>query len=297
MINRAAIRVVTFITFSISVIASPQQSSPPDSRPSRLEVTECEGVNNCTTWTFIQANGKMQGIASWEAGEESGEQAVLDVQYVTATQIKLTRTDIRGPKQGLTATYTGTVHNKQIGGEFTSEFNGQDQSGNWYWVFDDDSIPSLPAEMHYCAPGSDCITMHLLQGRYVWQNNRGRGVWTVRTWTRKKLSLDRVDVSGFTGYYTGDVLNNHLENVMTSNRPFTPDWKPGPDTTYGNVLFAWGTELNTLPGDGGIIPVGTAGPTSNITGADIVQGIKTFHDAVEALQTIRSWLPASNDNQ
>lgn len=256
-------------------------------------VTECEGVNNCTTWTFIRANGKMQGIANWETGEEAGQQAVLDIQYATDNQIKITRIDIKGPKQGRTTTYTGTLHGKQVGGEFTSEFNGQTHSGNWYWVFDDDSIPSLPVEMHYCAPGSDCISMHLLRDHYVWKNNRGRGVWTVRTWTRRKLSLERVDVSGFTGHYTGDIVNNHLENIMTSNRPFTPDWKPGPDTTYGNVLFAWGTELNTLPGDEGIVPLGTAAPMSNST----VRAVKPFHNGVEAFDTIRRGFLQRKDTQ
>jgi len=63
---------VVSLTLSVSFIASPQQSAASDSRPSRLEVTECEGVNNCVNWTFINKGGKMRGIASWESGEEAG---------------------------------------------------------------------------------------------------------------------------------------------------------------------------------------------------------------------------------
>jgi hypothetical protein len=248
-------------------------------------------VNNCVNWTFINKGGKMRGIASWESGEEAGEEAVLEVDTLSGNEITISRTDVKGPKQGQTITYTGRLHGKQVGGEYSSEFNGHNDSGNWYWVCSkDDSRAgpvSLPSEMHYCVPGSDCISMHLYQGRYVWHSRRGSGQFTVSSFTRKRLTLDRVDVSGFTGHYTGEIVGKHLENVVSSGHPFTPDWRPGEDTSNRTTLFAWGSELNSIPGDEGVLSAGVIGPGTiqpgrtnssaqggpelNITGADIVQ--------------------------
>lgn len=231
----------------ISGITSPAVAQQNSRQPQKIAVTECEGVNNCTTWTFMNTGTQMVGSAKWPDGEES----VLQVDKATNSEITITRTDITGAKQGLSATYKGTIHGKNVGGEFTSSYNGQADSGNWYWVFDSPSSTSLPVEFHFCGQG--CFSLHLING--VYKTTDGQGTWKVEPFDGKTLKLDRQDPSGFVGYYKGDLLNGRVVNITTGSRPFTPDWKPGPDTRYNNVLMTYGPELNSIPGDGGVSPL------------------------------------------
>lgn len=286
MPNRFTSRVS--FAFLFAALANPCLSQNNPSRPTKVAVTECEGVNNCTTWTFMRVNNKMKGFAKWSTGEE----AVLEVESASNSQVSISRTDVTGSKQGLTASYTGVVHGRNVGGEFTSEYNGKTRSGNWYWVDEDDQAASLPVEMHFCGQG--CFALHLVNGRY--QTTDGRGIWTVRQFDGKTFALDRADASGFVSYYKGDVLNNHLVNIVTGQRPFTADWRPGPDTRYNNVILAWGTELNAVPGDGGRSPMYGAGGApagGTINWNDVGHFIEVAHDGAETLKIIHDLLYGS----
>lgn len=91
-----------------------------------VTMTECEGVNNCATWTFLGA----QGNGQWP----SGEIANLTVERSDNDSVVIRRADSSGSSAGLTAVYTGTRHGDRVGGEFTSPWPGhwESKGGNWY---------------------------------------------------------------------------------------------------------------------------------------------------------------------
>src|ERR1700710_2609873 len=79
--------------------------------PDRIQMIECEGINNCTPWTFQFSPNGVKGYAKWRSGEE----AVLEIVGLDVSNgvIVITRTDVVGRKQGLTATYKGSVAGDQ----------------------------------------------------------------------------------------------------------------------------------------------------------------------------------------
>ena len=96
-------------------LATTQQSSKPQgSAP--VTMTECEGANNCATWTFLGT----QGNGQWP----SGETANLSVERVDAASVLIRRADSTGPSAGLTAVYKGTRNGDRIDGEYTSSWPG-----------------------------------------------------------------------------------------------------------------------------------------------------------------------------
>ena len=106
-------------------------------------MTECEGTNNCATWTFLGG----QGNGQWP----SGEIANLSVERSDASSVVIRRADSTGVSAGLTAVYTGTRHDDRVGGEFTSSWPGHwnNKSGNWYATVERNPVgpPSVDARL------------------------------------------------------------------------------------------------------------------------------------------------------
>ena len=87
-------------------------------------MTECQGVNNCATWTFQTK----AGLGEWPTGEVAN----LQIESFGNNQIVISRTDVKGPKTGLTATYSGTLEQGEVAGKFTSLYKGKTETGHWY---------------------------------------------------------------------------------------------------------------------------------------------------------------------
>jgi len=139
-------------------------SSPNSSDQAPIVMTECEGIDNCTKWTFL---GK-QGTAQWRTGEV-GILSIVSVNVQDKT-IKIHRVDATGTKAGLTADYTGNLRNDRMGGEFESNWPGhwKGKTENWYAIVGSDA-PALPSVMHMCLRDdhSSCATFKLEDGRYT----------------------------------------------------------------------------------------------------------------------------------
>ena len=153
--------------------AAPTQSNAKAASP--VTMTECEGVNNCATWTFLGS----QGNGQWP----SGEIANLSVERYDADSVVIRRADSTGPSVGLTAVYKGTRHEDRVGGEFTSSWPGHwdNKSGNWYATIG--AGPQTPPPfIRLCPVPSDnnCSTFTWNDGHYDNVNDAGqRSTWTV----------------------------------------------------------------------------------------------------------------------
>jgi hypothetical protein len=168
---------VVVAIFAMTTVSSGQTQSAktPAQAPSKskaavpVTMTECEGTNNCATWTFLGA----QGNGHWP----SGEIANLNVERYDDNTVVIQRADSTGSSAGLTAVYTGTRHDDRVGAEFTSSWPGHwdKKSGNWY-----------PRS----AGGA---------------NNGGFTVMTIEKFTRESVIIHRTDTGNFPGsaLYTG----------------------------------------------------------------------------------------------
>jgi hypothetical protein len=138
-------------------ILSAQNTAQIPSDPSavKLTLTECEGgLDKCATWKFV---GPV-GTGRWPNGYEG-----TLVKTNQGDHILIHRVDTTGPSEGLVADYTGTLKNKgtkdlRISGEFTSSFNRERKTGDWFAYID---IP------HDGPPGviRECVTPGY---RYCW---------------------------------------------------------------------------------------------------------------------------------
>src|ERR1700685_1940620 len=98
--------------WAASDLASGQgDTKAPSKAATPVTMTECEGTNNCATWTFLGT----QGNGQWP----SGEIANLSVDRYDDNSVVIRRADSTGASAGLTVTYTGTRHGDQGGGEYT----------------------------------------------------------------------------------------------------------------------------------------------------------------------------------
>jgi hypothetical protein len=241
----------------------------------RLTMTECEGIDNCTKWSFLSSNG-WKGYGKWRTGEE----AVLDLEIPENGRVVIHRTDVRGAKEGFTATYDGTLSDGQMGGRYTYSYNGDNGSGRWYAILEAaNSAPSLPAVMHFC--DVNCITLQLESGRYVSKGTDAfvdpnySEVWTVESFKREVVVFRR-KVTGkfhFQVTYKGQISDDGNRLVNAAN-PFHGGAQPA------NILLAWGDSLNAVPGsnterDG-------AGGYQRMQSAQI-----TARDAYESARAIR----------
>jgi hypothetical protein len=199
-----------------------------------VAMTECEGVNNCATWTFLGS----QGNGQWP----SGDTANLSVERYDSTSVVIRRADSTGPSAGLTAVYTGTRRGDRVGGEFTSSWPGHldNKSGNWYATVEAPISP--PSVMHFCA--ANCFTVRWDRGRYVnatgfdW-NPEFHSVWTVESFTRESVVLHRTDTGKFplTAVYRGQISKE-------GNRLINATWNGEPN----NFKLSWGSALSATPG-------------------------------------------------
>jgi len=142
---------------------APATAQAPSKAATPVTMTECEGVNNCATWTFLGA----QGNGQWP----SGEVANLNVERYDNDSVVIRRADSTGSSAGLTAVYTGTRHGDRVGGEFTSSWpeHWDNKSGNWYATVE--GTVSRPSVMHFC--DVNCTTLQWENGRYVSKTANG----------------------------------------------------------------------------------------------------------------------------
>jgi hypothetical protein len=204
-------------------------------------MTECEGTNNCATWTFLGA----QGNGQWP----SGEIANLSVERYDADTVTIRRADSTGSSAGLTAVYTGTRHGDRVGGEFTSSWRGHwnNMSGNWYATVEKNPV-GPPGEMHICL--ANCQPWTLDKGAPLDKPHYGNvasGVIViVERWTRESVLMNRTDynVPG-TAVLTGK-LSSDGNSMVGGNITWT--WHPCCGTGSGPYTAAWGTAINTVPG-------------------------------------------------
>jgi hypothetical protein len=220
-----------------------------------VTMTECEGTNNCTTWTFLGT----QGNGQWP----SGEIANLRVEHFDADTVVIRRADSTGSSAGLTAVYKGTRHGDRIGGEFTSSWPGRwdNKSGNWYATIGK-AAESLPSVMHFCA--QHCATLIWDNGHYVIPGaygGNGSSIWTVESFTRESVILDRADSNGFTGFYKGQISSegNRLVNAVSASSRSSLS-NPDGNTRFNSFKLTWGTALDSIPGSDGPAPVVSAWP-------------------------------------
>jgi hypothetical protein len=195
-----------------------------------VAMTECEGTNNCADWTFLGA----QGNGQWP----SGEIANLTVESYDDNSVEIRRADSTGRAAGLTALYKGTRHGDHVSGEFTSTWPGnwENRVGPWYAML----IPqNTPPVMHFCA--ANCFTLKWDKSHYVSTGDNdpnSKTTWTVESFTPQLVVLRRLDSSGFTGFYSGQISpdGTTLVNKMSNGKP-------------SNYRLTWGAALNATPGN------------------------------------------------
>lgn len=231
------------------------QEAPNAQAPSKsktavpVTMTECEGTNNCATWTFL---GK-QGNGQWP----SGEVANLSVENFDADTVVIRRADSTGSSAGLTAVYKGTRHGDRVGGEFTSSWPGHwnNMTGDWYATIGK-SAQSLPHLMRVCDPNYSC-------GTWTWNDGHYDGVWggggagpsgsegviatmTVESFSPNSVIIHRVDSnrSGFSYVYTGKISsqgNSILDGIWEGDAGSREAGK------LGHFTATWGTAFQDNP--------------------------------------------------
>jgi len=216
--------------------------------PVPVAMTECEGVNNCATWTFLGA----QGNGQWPTGEIAN----LTVDRYDDNSVVIRRADSTGASAGLTAVYTGTRHGDRVGGEFTSSWPGHwdNQSGNWYATVQKPQTP--PPVMRVCASPSDwnvCSIWTWTNGHYEgWHEWGAIATMTVKSFTRDSVLISRSDTgpagpghpgAGFTMVYRGTISaqgDSILDGVAEGGGG-------GSGPAGGPFRAYWGAALQNLP--------------------------------------------------
>jgi len=248
--------------------------SPSSSKAAyRLTMTECEGVDNCTTWSFLSSNG-WKGYAKWRTGEE----AILELESPSQGKITIHRTDVQGSKAGLTATYNGTLRGDRLGGEFESRFQGHDESGNWYAIIGL-TAQNPPSIMHLCI--AHCFPIVWESGHYVNRGPQNTSVYTVDSFTRGSFIMHRTDYGSFplTATLTGQ-LSNDGNSVMNG----VIQWTSG-NSSSGTFLAAWGAAEHSVPWtDEERAARGGSTQSSQITPGDVYNGAKALRDGVLELK-------------
>ncbi len=244
MLIECALLVTTVLVhFSFAQGTAPSNKATPSesSDPHPVAMTECEGINNCASWTFLgtQGNGK------WPSGDE----ASLIVENYDNGSVTIRRADSSGASAGLSAVYTGTRDGTSVGGKVNYSWPGHPQdkkSGFWYAMID--APRPLPTVMHFC--DVNCITLQLQNGHYVsttrypWESQDYSSTWTVESFEPRRALLHRVDTGSyaFTADYKGEMSadGNALVNAANpfANLPNQP----------ATVRLAWGANLGTVPG-------------------------------------------------
>lgn len=242
-----AIFTLTTVLYSQDTPSAPKAASAPSKAQAAVPVTmtECEGTNNCATWTFLGS----QGNGQWP----SGEVANLSVERYDADTVVIRRADSTGSSAGLTAVYTGTRHGDRVGGEFTSSWPGHWDSkfGNWYATIEKMS-QGPPRVMRVCANPNDwtvCSTWRWVNGHYDgWREWGAIATMTVASFTRDSVVIRRTDTgapgpghpgAGFTMVYRGTISsqgNSILDGISTAN-----------NGSVGQFRAYWGEAVGDLP--------------------------------------------------
>jgi hypothetical protein len=237
----------TFALTTVSYGQSTQSSQNAAQAPSKSQtavpvtMTECEGTNNCATWTFLGGSGN----GHWP----SGEIANLSVERSDANSVVIRRADSTGVSAGLTAVYTGTRHDDRVGGEYTSSWPGHwdNKSGNWYATVEKNPI-GPPSVMHWCA--LHCGTWTLDKGAPFDKPHYGSEasgqIVVVENFTRESVVMKRTDYGPYPGtaVLTGQ-LSSDGNSVVAGKIEWT--YHPCCGTSVDNFTAAWGTALNTVP--------------------------------------------------
>jgi hypothetical protein len=230
-----AILALTAVSHSQTAQSKPKTAVP-------VTMTECEGTNNCATWTFLGA----QGNGQWP----SGEVANLSVERYDANSVVIRRADSTGASAGLTAVYTGTRHDDRVGGEYTSSWPGHwnSKSGNWYGTVERNPT-GPPSVMHICL--ANCQTWNLDKGPPFNKPHYGSAasgvLITVDSWTRESVVMNRTDSGSVPGtaILTGK-LSSDGNSMVNGNIAWI--WHPCCGTGSGPFTAAWGPAINTVPG-------------------------------------------------
>jgi hypothetical protein len=221
-----------FATFASGQCAA--QGAEKSHTPAQITMTECEGTNNCATWTFVGT----QGTGKWPSGELSN----LIVERLDDNSVVIRRADSTGPSAGLTALYTGTRHGDRIGGEFTSSWqgHGDDKTGYWYATISRNQ-QDLPPAMRMClAPNYNvCWDWTWNSGHYDGvMTNGDRGTMTTESFTPELIVL-RVKTARYSAVVTGKISSQ-------ANSVVNADWS----NTLGQaglLNIAWGSALAAVP--------------------------------------------------
>jgi hypothetical protein len=198
-------------------------------------MTECEGTNNCATWTFLGT----QGNGQWP----SGEVANLSVEHSDTDTVVIRRADSTGPSAGLTAVYKGTRHDDRVGREFTSSWPGHwnNKTGNWYATIGK-TQQSLPNVMRVCTiPGyAYCCTYTWNNGHYDGAFDNGQtAVMTVESFTPESVVMRVRKPPGYWSVGTGKI-SSQGSSILNG------DWSDS-NGSRGHFTATWGAAIGDLP--------------------------------------------------
>ena len=225
---------------------APTASSAPAQKqkaPTPVTMTECEGVNNCATWTFLGS----QGTGQWPTGELGN----LTVEHYDDSSVEIHRADSTGSSAGLTATYKGTRKGDRVGGEFVSSWPGhwEDKAGNWYATVEQ-AKQGPPGSLRVCPlPITVCSTWTLSGGHYDFLGDNGvTGTITIVSFDPEGVVLNRADngrTAGYSAVYSGKM-------TAQGNRILQGDWSDS-NGGHGHFSAAWGTAIRDLPTPSGYV--------------------------------------------
>ncbi len=249
-----------------------------------VTMTECEGVDNCTTWSF----SGIQGTAKSKTGEVF---ASLLVEKTSGNMITIKRADTEGSKAGLTAIYTGTVKGNRLSGEYKASWPGHgadsEVEGDWYAIAGPPPV-DLPTIMHFC--DVNCTTLQLKNGRYesVQNNNRydpnWTDIWTVERFTPESVILHRTETGNFP--FSDVIVKGRMSpdrnSLVNAVNPFHGQGQPE------TISLAWGSALNTVPGSN--VERNRAITTTPSSGQATLEDLNQVLTMIEILQRFNALL-------
>ena len=235
--------ILALATVTYTQTPGPKQNAASSKLPAPVPVTmtECEGVNNCATWTFLGS----QGTGQWP----SGDIASLSVERYDADNVVIRRADATGSSAGLTALYTGARHGDRVGGISPPLGRGTGPINPETGM---QRCKSLKARHRLCAftiPAGTC-------GTWTWNNGHYDGVWAqagvtanlaVESFTSESVVIRRTDTGARAGYayvYTGKISAGG-DSILNGT------WVGVPGTAQagsaGNFTATWGAALGNNP--------------------------------------------------
>jgi hypothetical protein len=216
-------------------VASVLPAQTSEKTPATVTMTECEGTNNCATWTFLGT----QGNGQWP----SGEVANLSVEHTEGSGVTIRRADSTGSSAGLTAVYTGTRNGTQIEGKVTSSWPGHwdIKTLNWSATIGKTGN-SFPTEIRICTtPGYQYCSHwtwnvdHYDGVSNVWDNGR----MTVSSFTKASVSFHSVVPPSYASDAEGTISSQ-------GNSILNGSWSDS-SGSHGGFTATWGTALQDLP--------------------------------------------------